>query len=71
MKIQEKENIITRINKVLKDGGYIKGYGNNCRLMDFKHNPVLNFPKNICKELFDNGVLCQSGLIYKLNLSND
>lgn len=60
-----KENIIEllKINK-----GYIKGYGSTlCRLMDFKHSPIVNVKKSIVKKLIEEGLIIKENLIYKLD----
>lgn len=62
----EKEAIKSKIIAVLKDGGYIKGYGNLSRLVDKKHNPIINFPKLFTTELFTDGIIESDLLVFKL-----
>ena len=67
MTLKEKIVFIEKIEKELKKGGYIKGFGGGrSRLMDANHNPILNFQNEIRNELLSLDKIEQSGLIYVL-----
>jgi len=72
MKNNETEKIRKRIITTLNLGGYIKGYGNSlCRLMDSKHNPLMNFDKKIKNSLELEGVIILEKTVYRKNIANN
>lgn len=44
-------------NSLYKKSGYVKGYGNQLRVMDAEHRPCFNVPKEDCAFLIAKGIL--------------
>lgn len=54
-------------NSLIERGGYIKGYGDQYRIMDTTHSPVFNIPKLDMAFLIENGVVVRNELVYVLS----
>lgn len=68
----KKEDKLTKLGKdayfSLQDrGGYIKGYGDQFRVMDKDHNPQFNMPRLDLLFLIKKGVVEQKDLVYILS----
>lgn len=48
---------------------YIKGYGNQMRICDHLHNPIMNISKSNFNVLMINKIIRRDGLMYVLNIS--
>lgn len=71
----KKSEYITKLGndayEFLRDtGGYVKGYGEQFRVMSFSHSPAFNIPKADFKFLIDVGIVELENLIYILSINH-
>jgi len=63
-----KEFVFKLINTMVSKQCYIKGYGNQYRVMDATHSPVINIDKQSMAILTENNLVVRSGLVWSLNV---
>lgn len=64
---ETKQFVFKVINTMLAKKCYVKGYGNQFRVMDEKHNPEINISKEVMRTILDSGVIKKEGVIFILN----